>query len=325
MRAKRIILAAVSLILGAVLTTSVSAANYPSKPVEIVIPFAVGSDSDVTSRLIADVGSKHFGQPIVPVNKPGGGGSIAVADVISAKPDGYKLLFEAHNYFATTVKTHKVPFDPNDLVPVANLHEIKLCMAVRGDSPFKTFEDLREYGKKHPGELKWSHSGRGTPPHLTAMLVFRQAGLKMVDVPYKGSSEQLTALLGGHVDVATGSVSTMLEQMRAGKVRLLMVYSNRRFDDLPNVPTVGEVGFPDAAFPSYWGIYVRKDVPEPVKKVLADLCKKIAEDPDYRKGIERLGGGQVRYAGPEFVREATKKLEVIGIPILKELGLYVER
>jgi tripartite-type tricarboxylate transporter receptor subunit TctC len=325
MKAKVIILAAVFVIFGAALAATVSAAEYPGKPVEIVVPFAVGADSDVTARIIADVGSKHFGQPIVAVNKPGGAGSIAVADVISSKPDGYKVIFEAHNYFATTVKTHKVPFDPNDLVPIANLYEIKLGMAVRADGPFKTFEDLREYGKKHPGELKWAHSGRGTPPQMSAMLIFRQAGLKTTDVPFKGSSEQLTALLGGHVDVASIPVGTVLDQMKAGKVRLLIVYSNRRFDDHPNVPTVGELGFPDAAFPSFWGIYVRKDVPEPIKKVLADLCKKIAEDPDYRKGIERMGGGQVRYAGPEFIREAIKKLEQIGIPVLKELGLYVER
>lgn len=101
-----------------------------------------------------------------------------------------------------------------------------------------------------------------------------------------------------------------------------MVYSDKRYEDQPDVPAAAEIGFPDTVLPSFWGIYVRKDISEPIKKVLSDLCKKISEDPDFRKGIEKLGG-QPRYGDPDFIRAAIKRTEEIGIPLLKEMGLYV--
>jgi tripartite-type tricarboxylate transporter receptor subunit TctC len=324
MRARIIVLAVVFLSLRGVFPALAASAGYPSKPLEIIVPFSAGSDSDLSARVVADVGSKHFGQPMVVIDKPGGAGAIAVADVISSRPDGYKALWEAHAYFATTVKTQKVPFDVNDLVPIANFYEIKLGLAVRGDSPFKTFDDLRDYAKKHPGQLKWANSGRGTGLYLSALLLFRKAGLNIVDVPYKGSGETGIALLGGHADVASIAIGAIVDQVKAGKIRLLVLFSDKRYADHLNVPTAGDLGFPDAALPSYWGIYVRKDVPEPIKKALTDVSRKIAEDPDFPKGIERVGG-QPRYANPDFIRASTRKLEEIGVPILKELGLYVER
>jgi tripartite-type tricarboxylate transporter receptor subunit TctC len=126
------------------------------------------------------------------------------------------------------------------------------------------------------------------------------------------------------VEAASLPIGTVLDNVKAGKVRFLMVYSDKRYGDHPDVPTVGDAGFPDAAMPSFWGIYVRKDTPEPMKKVLADVSRKMWEDPDLRKGIERLGG-QPRYGGPDFIRGAIKRQEEIGIPVLKELGLLVER
>ena len=320
---KGVVMAVVFFVLGSILGVA-SAAEYPSKPLEIVVPFAAGSDPDLVARVVADVGSKHFGQPIVVVPKPGAAGAIAVADVISSKPDGYKVIWHSHAYYATTWRTQKVPFDVNDIVPIANFYEMKQGMAVKGDSPYKTFNDLRDHAKKRPGQLKWAGGGRGTALEMSGMLVLRKAGLDMVYLPYKGSSEVSVALLGGHTDAAVLPVATVFDHVRAGTIRFLMVFSDKRYEDHPNIPTAPELGFPDAALPSYWGIYVRRDTPETVKKVLADVSKKIFDDPDFRKGIARLGG-QTRYGDPEFIREAIKKQEKIGIPILKELGLLVEK
>lgn len=324
MRWKSVILGVAFLALGGIFAGLAFAAEYPSRPLEIICPFSAGSDPDLMARLVANVGSKHFGQPMVVVNKAGGAGAIAVGDVISSKPDGYKTVWESHAYFATTVKTQKVPFNANDLVPLANFYEMKQGLAVRGDGPFKTLDDLLEYGKKHPGELRWAHSGRGMIIHLSAMVIFRKAGLSTIEVPYKGSSEAGVALLGGHVDAATLPVATVIEQVKAGTIRLLAVYSDKRYSDHPNAPTVVELGFPQANLPSFWGLYIRKDTPASVKNALTDACKKIAEDPDLKKGIEKLGGVP-RYGGPDFIMEAIKRSEEIGIPLLKELGLYVEK
>jgi tripartite-type tricarboxylate transporter receptor subunit TctC len=324
MKGKGVVLASVFLTLCGFFAALASAAEYPTRPLEIICPFSAGSDPDLMARLIANVGSRHFGQPIVVVDKAGGAGAIAVGDVISSKPDGHKAVWESHAYFATTVKTQKVPFNANDLIPVANFYEMKQGLAVRADGPFKTLDDLLDYGKKHPGELKWAHSGRGMIIHLSAMVIFRKAGLSTVEVPYKGSSDAGVALLGGHVDACTLPIATVIEQVRAGKIRFLAVYSDKRYSDHPNVPTVVELGFTQANLPSFWGLYIRKDTPALMKNVLTDMCKKIAEDPELKKGIEKLGG-QPRYGGPDFVMEAIKRSEDIGVPLLKELGLYVEK
>ena len=324
MRSRKIVLAAVFFILWGSLTSLALAADYPSKTMEIICPYSPGSGSDVASRFFADVGAKYFGQPVVVVNKPGGGGSIAVGDVIASKPDGYKVLWMAQPYFATTYRTHgKLPFDVHDLVPMASFYEMKLGMAVRGDGPFKNWDDLREYGKKHQGELRWAHTGRGVPPTLAAMLVFRRSGIKTIEVPYKGVPEAVAALLGGHVDATTHTMSVVWDQIRAGKIRFIMVYSDKRYHDMPDVPTTEELGIPDAVMPSHWGIYVHKDMPEPIKKVLFDLCKKVYDDPEFQKHIEKVGD-QPRFGDPDFIRAAIKRQEENGIPILKELGLIKE-
>jgi tripartite-type tricarboxylate transporter receptor subunit TctC len=315
-------LALLSMFLGAVAADITQAAGYPAGPLEIICPYAPGSTTDLALRVIADSGSKHFGQPMVVINKPGAGGALAAADVISSRPDGYKAFWGAQVFFATTTKTQKVPFNPDDLVPLANFVELKMGMVVKGDSPFKTFDDLLDYAKKSQGQFKWAHVGRGITLHMSGLLIFKRAGVTTIDVPYKGTPEALVALLGGHVDAGSLAYGAVSEQVKAGKARYLMFYADKRFKDQPGVPTAVELGFPEAVLPTFFGLYVHKDTSEPIKKTLAEVCKKISEDPETRKGIERLGE-EPRFGGPEFMREAIKKQEAIGVPILKEIGLYV--
>lgn len=296
--------------------------TYPTRPLEIICPYTPGSSTDIGARVVADIGSKYFGQPMVVVNKPGAGGAIAAADVISSKPDGYKVFWGAQVFFATTIKTQKVPFNPDDLIPLANFMELRLGMPVKADSPFKTFDDLLNYAKKNPGQLKWCHTGRGITLHMSALIIFKKAGVQTIDVPYKGTPEALAALLGGHVDAGSLVYGALSDQVRAGKVRFLMFYTDKRYKDQPNVPTAFELGYPDAVLPTFFGLYAHKDTPENIRKTLTDVCKKIYDDPEYKKGIEKLGEA-TRFGGPEFIKEAIKKQEEIGIPILKEVGLYV--
>lgn len=296
--------------------------TYPTRPLEIICPYTPGSSMDILARFIADIGPKYFGQPVVVVNKPGAGGSLAAADVISSKPDGYKVLESAQVFFATTTKTQKVPFDPDDLVPLANFMEFKYGFLVREDSPIKTFDDLITYAKKNPGQFKWAHTGRGITLHMSGLLIFKKVGATTIDVPYKGTPEALTALLGGHVDAANLVYGATSEQERAGKIRYLMFMTDKRYGDHPNVPTAAELGYPDAVLPTYIGLYVHKNTPEAIKKKLLDVCRKIYEDPELKKGIEKIGENP-KFGGPEFLRDAIKRQEEIGIPILKEIGIYL--
>jgi len=298
--------------------------EFPTKPIELLCPYAPGGSLDIVSRLVADLAPKYLGQPVVVVNKVGAGGSVAAADVISSRPDGYKLVMLANIFFATTVKMQKVPFDPNHLTPIANLYEYKLGLVVRGDSPWKTLHDLLDYAKKNPGKLRVAYGPRGISLHLNGLLIFKKAGVDVIEVFYKGGTpEQLPALLGGHVDVSASPYGSTKEHVLAGKLRYLVAFSDRRYSDLPGVPSAVELGFPEAAkLLTVNGLYAHKDTPESIRITLLDAFKKVSEDPEFKKGIETMGD-EPRFGGPEYIREAIRQAEEAGVPILKELGLYV--
>ncbi len=249
------------------------AADYPTQSIEVISPYVAGGNADLLNRVWGEIASKHLGQPVVCTNKLGAGGSLVAADVISSKPDGYKIAQLTNIFFATTTKTQKIPFNPNDLVPLANLMEYRFGFSVRADSPFKTFNDVLDYGRKHPGQLKWSHPGRGTSIHLMGLMIFKKAGVKVIEVPYKGGGrEQMLAILGGHVDLTVSNYGPLMEQVRAGKIRFLAVLSEQKWLDLPDVPTIAELGYPEVLrLGTYVGFYVHKNTPDHIRKKLFDV------------------------------------------------------
>jgi len=299
------------------------AKEYPTKPVEIVSPYTPGSTTDMACRFVAEIAPKYLGQPVMVVNKTGAGGSIAAADVISSKPDGYKLINLSNGFFATTINTQKIPFDPRYLIPIANVMELRHGLLVRGDSPWKTLGDLLDYGRKNPGKLRWAHAGRGITVHIMTALIFRKAGVETIDLPYKGGPEILSALLGGHVDAIGVPSGGVRDHVKTGMIKYLVVYADRRYSELPEVPSAGELGFTEVGkLAALFGFYVHKDTPEKIKGTLIDVFKRTSEDPELRKGIEKLGE-EPKFGGPEFLTEAIKKTEEVAVPMLKELGLYV--
>jgi tripartite-type tricarboxylate transporter receptor subunit TctC len=296
---------------------------YPTKPIEIVIPYTPGATSDLLSRLVANLAPKYLGQSMVVVSKPGAGGSVAAADVISAKPDGYKMMMTTNFFFAMTTKTQKVPFNAYDLVPIANFVEYRNGLIVKGNSPWKTLKDVLDYAKKNPGSLRWSHTGRGNSQHMYGLLLFRKAGVETTDIPFKGSAEMLTSLLGGHTDASFMVYGAVADHVKSGQVRYLVTVGGHRFSNLPNVPCAVELGFPEVAkLPTYVGLYIHKDTPEPIKKTLVDAMKKIYDDPEFKKGLEILGEEPV-YGDPEFLKASIRSSDIVALPILKEFGLLV--
>lgn len=323
MQGKILVLILVMLSVGSIVIQPVIGKEYPTKPIEIVCAFTPGSSMDIMARLVADTAPKYLGQPFVVVNKPGAGGSIATADVVSSKPDGYKLLTGANTFFSLTLKTQKVPFSANDVIPIANFMEYKMGMLVRGDSPWKNFNDLLDYGRKNPDKLRWGHTGRGIGNHMNGLLIFRKAGVEAVDIPNKGSPENLAALLGGHLDAACMAYGAIRDYVKTGKLRYMIFFSDHRYSDPSDVPCATELGFPEAGkLAVLVGLYAHKDTPEDIRKTLFNAFKKVYEDPEFRKGLEKLGE-EPTFAGPEFLKEASRKQEEVGVPILKELGLYM--
>jgi tripartite-type tricarboxylate transporter receptor subunit TctC len=296
--------------------------EYPTKAIEILCPFTAGGTADLLSRLVANTASKYLGQPVVVVNKPGGGGSVAAADVISSKPDGYRIVQLPTNFFSATIYTQKVPFGPNDIIPIANFMAYKEGIMVKGDSPWKTLNDLLDYGKKNPDKLRWGHPSRGSPLFMNTLLIFRKAGVRAIEVPYMGSAEVLNALLGGHLDAAGQSYGVIRDHVKTGNVRYVATFGDRRYTDPANVPTAAELGFPEASKTiSYVGMYAHKDTPEQIRNILFDAFKKTFDDPEFKKGFGNFGE-EPAFGGPEFMREAVKKSSEVNIPMLKEFGLY---
>jgi tripartite-type tricarboxylate transporter receptor subunit TctC len=323
MAKKALILILVALWWGGVSVKYSQGKEYPIKPIEIMSPYTSGSSSDIAIRIGADIATKYLGQPLVVISKAGAAGSIAAADVISSKPDGYKLLVSALNFFAFTTKMQKIPFDPNDLIPLVNYMEMRHELVVRGDSPWRTQDDLLDYGRRNPGKLKWNHAGRGTFQYMYGLLLFRKFGIEAFDIPYKGSPEQVAAVLGGHVDASIMPHGATIDHIRTGRLKYLVVFSDRRYSDLPDVPCIAELGFSEIAeLRSFWGLFVHKNTPEGVKKTLFDAFKKAFQDSEFKTKVENTGEIP-RFEGPEFMKEAIKKSERIGVPIIKELGLYV--
>ncbi len=307
-----------TLLVGGILLRPVVGAEV----IEILCPFTAGSSSDLMSRLIADIAPKYLGQPMVVLNKPGAGGSVAAAELISSKP-GSKLFNISQFFLATTVKTQKIPFSPDDLAPLASFMEYKDGLIVKGDSPWKTLNDLLDYARKNPGKLRWAHSGRGITSHMASLLMFRKAGIETIDVPYKGSPEKLAALLGGHVDASAMVYGSVKDHVKAGKVRYLTFFTDRRYSDPPDVPCAAELDFPESAkLAAILGMYAHRDTPERLKQALIDAFLKTCADSEFKKGIEKLGE-ELRCGGPESIRKGIKEAEEVGIPIIKELGLYV--
>jgi putative tricarboxylic transport membrane protein len=307
----------------ALIIQSASGIEYPTRPIEMYVPYGPGGTNDLMTRIVADVAQKYVGQPLVVVNKPGGGGAVAAGYLISSKPDGYKMVSLATAFLSSTIYTQKVPFGPDDLVPVANFMEFQEGLIVRGDSEWKTLSDLLDYGRKNPGALRWGHPSRGSPLCMNTLLVFRKAGVTGIEVPYLGSAEVLNALLGGHIDAAAQSYGVMREQLRAGKVRYLASFCAQRFKEPSNIPTAAELGFPEATkLRTFVGLYMHKDTPEDIRNFLFNAFKKTNDDPEFQKRFEKFGEALV-FGDGEFIKEQIKKSREVSIPLLKEFGLYV--
>ncbi len=295
--------------------------EYPAKPIELMVPYTAGGSFDLLARVVADLAPKYLGQPMAVVNKPGAAGALAAADVISSSPDGYKIALLTTVFFSTATKTQKIPFNPGDLIPVANLSEQKTALVVKGDAPWKTLGDLVAFAKSN--RVRWSHPGRGTISHTNGLLLFRKAGVGTTDIPYKGGPELIASVLGGHVETSVITLGSMKDQVKAGLLRPLVFFSEQRYSDYPDVPSVADAGFADAGkVKPLLGFYVHKNTPESVRKILLDACRKIHDDPVFKKKVNELGD-EPRFMTSESMRETIKREEEINLPILKEFGLYV--
>jgi tripartite-type tricarboxylate transporter receptor subunit TctC len=280
----------VSLAVAVLALPTIALAEYPERPVTIVVPFAPGGANDVVVRAIQQPLAEALGQPIVVENRGGAGGSLGTGYAARQKPDGYTILMAATGYVVNPSLYDKVYYDPlKDFEPVAEVTTFPVIYAVRPDLGVKTMDELIAHAKKRAGGLNYSTPGAGTLPHLAAELLKLNTGIEMVHIPYPGAAPAAQALLGKTVDVASISISVAKPQIDAGNFIGLAVSGGERWPELPNVPTIIEAGVPAALADTWQGLMVPAGTPKDVVERLARATIEVVQRPDVRERLLKAG------------------------------------
>ena len=257
------------------------AQQYPTKQVNMTVGMAPGGATDIAMRTMATAAEKFLGQPIAVTNKGGGGGAIAYGLVAKEKPDGYHLLGNSSTGLLYIPHLRDVPYTIDDFVPICIFGMAPgNGIVVKSSSPWKTLKDMVAFAKKNPGEVNYGTSGVGGPTHLAMEFIAKQEGTKWTHVPYKGSSEILAALLGGHIMAQSGGVKEFEDHIKSGAVRVLATLEDKRMRDFPDVPTIKELGYNFVAEIA-WVVAAPKATPAPIVKTLEDAFQKGTGDPKF--------------------------------------------
>ncbi len=252
--------------LGAVsVSPLVHAQDYPSRPVRIIVPFSPGGAVDGPTRIIAQELSKRLNQQVVVENKPGAGATIGAELAAKSAPDGYTLLLASQTNAISATLYSQLKFHPlDDFVPISLIGREPGVLVVHPSLPAQSIQELITYARERPGQLDYASSGNGSGQHLFAALFLSQTGLKMNHIPYRGSGQATTDLLGGQVMVSFPGVAGMLGHIKAGKLRALAVTSATRSPQLPDVPTIAETAIPGYAAYVWLGLMAPKGTPAPI-------------------------------------------------------------
>jgi len=297
------------------------AQSYPSKPVRMIISFTPGSSTDIVGRIVAAKLSEMWGQPVIAENRAGAGGSIGSAVVAKADPDGYVLLVNSNAHCVNPAIYAKLPYDTvkdfTDIVPLAVQPNV---LTVRPDGPYKTVMDLVNAAKARPGALNIGHAGIGSGTHLNTEKFIAATGIQVVQVPFKGTPEVVTAMFGGNVDAYWAPISAAMGSIKGGKLRPLAVSTAKRNPQLPDVPTTTEAGVKGAEAPLWFGLWGPAGMaPEVVAKINGDVRKAMA-DPAVRERLVNGGNETMDMSPQEFARfvrseidDYTKVLKAAGV------------
>jgi tripartite-type tricarboxylate transporter receptor subunit TctC len=297
--------------------------KYPNRPIELVVPNAPGGSSDISARVYSEELGRLLKTPITVVNRGGGGGVHGTLYVVKAKKDGYTLLNTASTPIVVQPVINKeATYDPlKDLTPLAQVGIVPPVITVRSDDTrFQTLNDVIEYARKNPGKLKNCVGGAGTESHFVMEILCAKNHVKITTIPYKSGGEAMPAILGGHVDLSTNSLPTQSAQIKAGKLRALAIAANSRVPEFPNIPTVTELGHPDANLVMCVGIFGPGGLPQSVLNVLTPALEKALKNPTVmRRATE--ASIIVEYLGPDDFRKLiASKIQIVA-KVAKEMKL----
>ena len=262
------------------------AADYPERPVELVVPWAAGGGTDSMARSFAEAAKKHMSQPMVVTNKPGATGSIGFSDVARATPDGYKVaVLTAEILIIPHMGIGKVSQD--DFIPIARFNALASAITVRADAPWNTIEEFLAQAKRSPGNVKVGNSGVGSIWHLAAAALGEKTGSQFNHIPFQGGNPAVLALLGGHVDAVSVSTAEVLTHVASGKLKTLAVMADKRIKGFDSVPTMKERNI-DLSVGSWAGLGVPKNTPAKVVDTLKTVALKSMSEPVLIEAMDKM-------------------------------------
>jgi len=308
-------LAALALIAGHAL------AQYPNKAVHVIVSFTPGSSTDIVGRIVMAKVSEYWGQPVVVENRGGAGGSIGSAVIAKAAPDGYQLLINSNAHSVNPAIYAKLPYDTakdfTDITPLAIQPNV---LVVNANSSYKTLMDLVNEAKAKPGSINWGHAGIGSGTHLNTERFLAASGIKVTQVPFKGTPEVFAAMFSGDVNAYWAPISAAMSSIKSGRLRPLAVSTAKRNPTLPDVPTTGEAGVKGADSPLWFGVWGPAGLPnDVVNKINADV-RKALNDPQVKERLANGGNETMDMSPQEFARFVRSEIDVYQ-KVIKDAGI----
>jgi tripartite-type tricarboxylate transporter receptor subunit TctC len=321
---RRLLLAAPLLPSPAIVTASnVSAQAYPNKPIRLIVPYGPGGSADQVARIFAERMSTTIGQQIVVEDKPGASGGVGAVMVAGAAPDGYTLLLSPAAIMTITPYVRKAPYNPDDLMAVTRLSTPLLSATITNKLGPTTWQEFQALAKQKPGEFWYGSSGLGTVTHLTGEVLCRAAGIKMQHSPYKTIVDAVGDVFDGRIQMVFDP--SFVPYAKSGKCRVVLTGGPKRFPELPDVPTIQELGLDMGGFAdsNWFGLFAPKGTPLAIAQRISDEAKKVASDPEIQKKVIMVAQIAHHQSPLEFATQVDKD-KVFFAKLIKELDIKLE-
>jgi tripartite-type tricarboxylate transporter receptor subunit TctC len=311
-------------LIAAVATFDGARADYPERQITMIVCFPAGGGTDIAARLINTQLGEALGKPVIIENRGGAGGNIGIAAAARAGGDGYTLLVCSSAYVVNPSFYAQVSYDPfKDFVPVMVIGASPNVFVVPAQSEIKSMPELIAKAKASPGKLNWTSAGVGTTPYLAGEVLQLRTGIKMLHIPFAGAAPATTATLAGQVEMYTANIGSLMGVIEAGKVRPIAITSEKRWGDLPNVPTLDELGVKDAVSDTFQAIYAPAGTPQPVIDRLVKELKVILARPDVKEKFVKAGLPVVA-EGPDAFRARIAHEVPMYKEIIDKAGLKIQ-
>lgn len=301
------------------LSGAASAADFPARQIELIVPFQPGGGTDGVARAFGEAARKHIPQSIVVLNKPGASGAIGWTDMINAKPDGYKLAVVTVE-LVTLKPMGLAKFSYDDVTPIIQFNADPAAITVRADAPWNTIEEFLAASKKDPGKMGVGNAGNGSIWHFAATALGDKTGIKFNHIPFQGAGPAVLALMGGHVDAVAVSPAEVAQQLQAGKLKMLTVMADQRVKNFDKVPTLKEKGI-DLSIGTWRGIAGPKNMSPEVVNYLKTAAKKTIDEPAFQEVLSKQNLGFVYRDGAAFrdqmMKDATYFADLIKLLDMK--------